>query len=193
MIANEIENLNSSDPAIHDRAFQNLVKMGAEAVPSLLEFLGNKQSHNRALAAAAIATIADGAYADRILKYTDDEEEEVRAWSAVALRKMNDPRALPALLKTINDYPDEAHYDQTLTTYALIQWGEEVLPPVIDLLNAPDAQTRTHAFAVLKKIVFNKVKTKEGWEKLWKENGSYDPASDADSRLKAAEKWKAWV
>lgn len=145
------------------------------------------------LAAAALAEIADSSSSYAVLKYTSDEDPRVRAWSAIALRKMNDPRALQSLLATIDDYPDELHNDQTLVTYALIQWGEEVLLPVINLLNAVTRQTRLHAFSVVKKIVFNKMKTKEAWEDTWIKNGSYTIDMDEYHRQQCIVKWKKWV
>lgn len=192
-IDNDIENLKSTDPDIHDKAFQNLVKNKSAAVPALLNLLANKKENGRMLAAAALAEIADSSSSDAVLKYTSDEDPRVRAWSAIALRKMNDPLALHALLATIDDYQDELHNDQTLVTYALIQWGEDVLLPVLNLLNAAARETRLHAFSVVKKIVFEKMGTKAAWEDAWIKNGAYTIDMDEYHRQQCIEKWKKWV
>lgn len=193
IISVDIENLKSPDPAVYNEAFESLVSSRSDAMPALVDFLAEKKRLNRPLAAAAIATIADKSYADVITQYINDDDDKVRAWSAVALKRMDDSRALQALLKTIDDYPDEAHTDQTLSTYALIQWGEVVLMPVLNLLNVANWETRRHAFSVLKKIVFNKVGTKDEWERIWKENGSYDSNAEVQVRVIAIEKRGKWV
>ncbi|HEY2722874.1 MAG TPA: HEAT repeat domain-containing protein [Chitinophagaceae bacterium] len=192
-IAKEIEDLKSTNNDVRDKAFEAIIRRKSTAVPSLLEVLSNDMQPQRVLAAAALATIADKTSADIVSKYIDDGNEKVRAWSAIALRRMNDIRALPSLFKTINDYPDEAHTDQTLSTYALIQWGEEILLPLIPLLNAPERETRQHAFSVLKKVVYNKLKTKEAWENAWVTNGSYNADSMEQLRLSGIEKWEKWI
>ena len=192
-IAADIESLKDSRPDIRNPAFERIVKRKSNAIPALLELLAGKNENARELAAAALASIADISSADIISKYTDDENDKVRAWSAIALRRMNDPRALHSLLKNIDDYADELHNDQTIVTYALIEWGEDILLPLIDLLNAPKQETRKHAFSVLEKIIYNKLKTKKGWEETWVLNGSYNPGSEEKFRTESIGKWKKWI
>jgi HEAT repeats len=188
-----IANLGCSNLKLSDEAFNCLVEMKADALPALVNVMEGENPKARYLAVAAISSIGDSSVADIVYKYLDDKDEKVRAWSAVSLKRMNDPRALSALLKTIDDYPDEAHFDQTLSTYALIQWGEEVLPRVIDLLNAPNHSTRIHAFSIIKKIVFNLVKTNEKWEEVWRKNGSYEPKMAEFEREICVQKWRNWL
>lgn len=188
-----IEALGSTDGKVSDEAFNYLVSRKSEAIPALLNVLSGNNQKARYLAVAAIASIGDSSVADMVFDFLDDSNEKVRAWSAIALKRMNDPRALSALLKTIDDYPDESHYDQTLTTYALIQWGEEILPHMISLLNFPNKETRIHSFSVIKKVVFNSVKTKEKWEEIWKLNGSYDTDMSEYEREICVKKWQNWL
>jgi hypothetical protein len=192
-IDNDIENLKSKDQNIYNNAFQNLVDRKSDALPHLFNILKDKSSDGRTLAAQAIATIAIPSSADKTIDYLNDNDPLVRAWSAVALRRMRDSRALDALIKTIDDYPDTLHSDQTLSTYALIDWGEEILIHIINLLNSPKFETRRHAFSVVKKIIFNKFKTVEKWEMIWKKNGSYVPDAEEAVRLKCMKKWEKWA
>jgi HEAT repeat protein len=193
-ISIEIEGLKSSNQNIAANAYQNLIVFGRKATPHLLKVLAEDENNSaRALATEALANISDPSSQDKMYFYLNDINEKVRSWSAVTLRKLNDPRAKVALIRTINDTPDLLHADQTLSTYALIAWGAEILPDIIPLLNVTNFSTRRRAFSVVSGIVNREFVGELTWQEIWKNNGSFLPEMEEKERLICIEKWKEWI
>jgi HEAT repeat protein len=155
--------LYSTDQDTSSLALGDLIRMGRRSTPILLEALTNADSH-----------------------------PEVRARAATALYILNDPRALNALVNTLNDYPDILHNPYTASMYPLMRGGREVLPLVIPLLKSPDALTRERAFLIVQAVV---TKLPEGtdWNQLWRSLGSYDPKSSETEWANAAQQWEKWL
>jgi HEAT repeat protein len=141
--------LSSPDAIVRDQALGMLVSYGHRATAALLPLLDSDDRALRALASRALAHIADPATADRLARLLDDPVAQVRAQSAWGLHRMHDPRALDALLKTINDWPHATRVDRTLATDALIAIGEPALARVAELLAAPSSETRGRARLVI--------------------------------------------
>lgn len=97
--------------------------------------------------------IAEPASADALNGLLDEQDERVRAFGALGLARIGDPRALAALIHTIDDFADVLSAPYTLSTYALIDQGPAALTAVLPLLEAASPTTRTHAFVVLHDIV----------------------------------------
>jgi len=184
--------LYSLDQDTSGLALAEFIKRGKDSSPILLEALTHDNPRTRRLAAEGLAEIKDPAAADALFKATKDPNDEVRARAAGALSALGDSRALPALVATINDYPDILHSPYTASMYPLMKSGKAALPLIVPLLTAPEDVTRQRAFTVLRAIVSA---TPEGknWDALWKSLGHYDPVGPAAERDKAAEQWKGWV
>jgi HEAT repeat protein len=179
-------------PDVNDRmlATGELVQLGPAAVPGLVEVLRDPSAPGRALAAEALAEIADPAAADHLAGAVDDPDEGVRAHAAVGLVRLGDPRAAAALVRTIDDRQDVLHYPYTSSVYGLIALGAPALPAIAPLLDASSPVTRERAFLVLRSVV-EAMPASDAWQPLWERLGRYDP--HAEGQDAAAAQWREWI
>lgn len=186
------ERLYSTDQDTSGLALGELIRLGKQATPVLLEALTHSNPRTRRLAAEGLSEIADPASADALFQATHDTNPEVRARAATALYTLGDKRALTALVATLDDYPDILHNPYTASMYPLMRGGKEVLPLVVPLLQAPNDLTRERAFLIVKAVV-SKLPQGQDWNQLWQSLGSYDPAGPKAERDKAAQQWEQWL
>lgn len=184
--------LYSPDQDISGLALGELIRLGKPATPILLEALKHPTPRTRRLAAEGLAEIRDPASADALERATHDSNGEVRARAATALHSLGDPRALAALVRTLDDYPDILHNPYTASMYSLTTSGKAVLPLIAPLLKAPAATTRDRALLVIKAIV-SKMPEGRNWQKLWESLGHYDPKGPVLERDRAADQWQQWI
>ncbi|HLG55842.1 MAG TPA: HEAT repeat domain-containing protein [Vicinamibacterales bacterium] len=183
--------LYSTDQDTSALAFGELARMGKQATPLLIEALGHSTPRTRRLAAEGLAEIRDPASADALERATHDSNGEVRSRAAVALHLLGDPRALAALARTLDDYPDILHNPYTASMYQLMG-DRAVLPLMAPLLKAPQPVTRERALLVIKAVV-SKMPEGSHWDQLWESLGRYDPQGQPADRDRAAELWTAWI
>ena len=195
-MSDELEQLKqrvfSQDQRDSALAAVELMRKGNLATPIFLEALKHPDAGMRRMAAESLGTIADPASADALFEATTDENGEVRARAAGALYRLDDPRALPALVATLNDFPDLLHSPYTDAMYALMEGDEEVLQHIIPLLSSPDRDTRIRAFIIVEAIVTH-LPQAEDWDTLWRSLGSYDPDGPEAERNRAARQWQDWL
>jgi HEAT repeat protein len=187
-----VKQLSSTDFNIRALALAELVRQGKAATPVLIEAFKTPVDQLRAQVAQALAEIADPASADILAQALDDNNQEVRSRGAQGLTRINDSRALAALVRTINDFPDLLHDPFTLSTYGLIQLGRSALPAVAPLLKSADSITRERAFLVFRTIVSALPEGKD-WQQLWQSLGSYDPHGASPERERAADQLTSWI
>ena len=109
---------------------------------------------------------------------------------AAGLGRVGDPRAVEALVRTIDDRQDVLHYPYTSSVYGLIALGAPALPAVAPLLDASNPVTRQRAYAVLQSVVEAMPEIGD-WQGLWERLGRYDPHDDAQAA--AAAQWRDWI
>jgi HEAT repeat protein len=187
-----IEQLSSPEPNTRALALADLVQHGSAAVPVLMEAFNTTDEGVRTQVARALAEIADPSSADTLARAVSDNNGEVRARGAQGLARMNDHRAVSALVDTINDFPDVLHDPFTLSVYELIRLGPPILPAIVPLLKSADAITRQRAFLVFRIIISNLPEVTD-WEQFWQSFGSYDPDATAQERDRAADQLASWV
>src|SRR3954447_2253065 len=90
------ELLDSPDVDVRGLAVGELTSRGKRAIPALVEVLKNGTGSARALAAEALAKLADPSTADALADALKDKDGDVRARAASGLANMDDPRALDA-------------------------------------------------------------------------------------------------
>jgi HEAT repeat protein len=181
-----------ADQDVSGTALGALIGLGKAATPLLIEALSHANARTRRLAAEGLGDIAERASADALYQATHDSSGEVRARAATALHRLHDARALPALIATLNDYPDILHAPYTASMYPLMRAGKAVLPLLIPLLRAADALTGERALLVIKAVV-GKHYPQHDWNTLWRSLGSYDPAAPQPARERAAQQWQDWL
>lgn len=139
--------------------------------------------------------------ADRYLGQLADPDEQVRARAAIALHRMNHPRALEACLRTLDDAPDSLHADRTPAVACLIEIGRPALAPLVDRLEAPDEQTRIHARRAVEGITRREFgfdgstwsdTDRDRWLTWWASIG-YDHAGSTANRAAAVARLRAWM
>jgi hypothetical protein len=108
------------------------------------------------------------------------------------------------LVAAINDNPNLLHGDRTPAVEALVQRGMDALPHVLPLLEQGDEPTRMRAQRVLEGVTHAWVEERHPsrpltqgataeWQKLWRENGSYDWRASAGPRAEAVRLWRGWL
>jgi HEAT repeat protein len=70
-----------------------------QAIPALIQALGDSNRAVRAVAAEALGDLGDPQAIPALIQALGDSDREVRRASAEALGKLGDPQAVPALIK----------------------------------------------------------------------------------------------
>lgn len=189
--------LRSDDVLVQNEGVASVIRIGADAVPALLPFLGDESAIRRSQAMYALARIADPGTAEAFQRGLEDQDERVRAYAAVGLARIGHPNAGVACLQTLNDAPGEAHLDMTPSVQALGEMGISVVPALLDLLMNEDEFTRLHAQRALELILNRRHGLGLGQgpeaEEVWQTNGNYNYATDAAARAASVVKWRRWL
>jgi HEAT repeat protein len=95
--------LGSNDGFVREHARLNLIDLGKEAVPSLIQALASKQQQIRWEAAKALAKIADPKSISSLIKALQDEVFDVRWLAAEALIAIGSDSVKPLLVVLIDE------------------------------------------------------------------------------------------
>jgi HEAT repeat protein len=196
--------LRSEDVLVQNRGVAAVIKIGAEAVPSLLTMLAEESGARRAQVMYALSQIAAPEAAPAFRRGLNDENERVRSAAAVGLARIGDPNAVAALLQTLSDAPDQLHGDMTPAVFALGDMGISALPSLLDLLMDQNEVRRLHAQRAVEQIMmrrhgfqpgqgFPDAAAEDQFRVEWKANGNYDYSAEAAARADAVEKWRRSV
>ncbi len=185
--------LENADADVRGLALGELIKRGNSAITSLIEALGNTNAQVRALAAEGLATIAKPSTADNLAAALNDADGRVRAQAATGLARMNDSRAIQALIRTLGDNPDLLHIPYTQSATTLIEMGPRVLPELARALKSEDESTRIRAIWIIQEIVSRLPEPEGDWESLSRALGHFDPAGPAEERNRIADRWLSWA
>ena len=202
-IGDAISALGSDDAQEQNNAVEQLIRLGKAAVPELLNTL-RKPKTNHAQVMYALSTIGDSHASKAFKDGLSDPDEQTRAYAAVGLARINDPDALSACVKTIDDGADMLHLDVTPAAAALADMGLEAVPPLLNLMSAEDAMTRLHAQRALELLIdkrhgfnpgrgFPSPEAQRAARDEWQVNGNYDYHLDEKSRNTAITKWRQWL
>jgi HEAT repeat protein len=145
-----VSDLSSSDSIVRDQTIALLVSYGTRATAAVLPLLDDDALRPRA--ARVLGYIGDPTTADRLAELLDDPDPFVRSHAAHGLHAMKDPRALEALIATIDDLPTPTMMNASQSTAALVEIGEPALARVADLLTAPSPETRGRARLVILQV-----------------------------------------
>jgi HEAT repeat protein len=199
-----IDKLRSDSVAVQNEGAQTALQAGKAALPHLLPLLQEQKAATRSQAMYVISRVGGSEASDVFKQGLQDQDERVRAYAAEGLALANDPDALSASLKTLNDAPDMAHLDMTPAVESLSEMGLDAVSPLLDLLMDDDEMTRLHAQRALEGIVnrmhgfqsgrgFPTPAAEQEMRNEWQSNGSYDYAAPVAARAAAVEKWRTWL
>lgn len=186
------DELADGDFNVRARALGELVRRGHASTPALLRMLGHADLEVRIRAARGLADLVDPTAADPLAAITDDPDPRLRSYGAFGLARLRDARALDALVRTINDFPDVLRTPDTLATDGLVGLGPMVLPRMGELLSSSDGDTRLRALHVIQ-VVLSGGADAIDWPARWRQLGAYDPLADESVREPAAAQWRAWI
>ena len=108
---------------------------------------------------------------------------------------------LAGCIQTIDLEQDELHVEMTPSVWCLIQIGPPAIPPLINLLDVPNAATRLHAvtaFRAISRVEFGfdgKQWTRNDGQARWMEwwaSIGYDYRAPAPARAASVQKIRAW-
>jgi len=195
--------LRSDDPTVQNEGVDELIRIGAPAVPEILPLL-QEAADIRAQAMYALSRIAEPGTAEAFKRGLLDEAESVRANAAVGLARIGDPDALSACVRMINDAADILHGDITPCGSALSEMGLSAVPSLLDLLMSGDQTTRLRAQRALELNAsrrygfvpgrgFPSAEAERRARDEWAANGNYDYSADRAARQSAVDKWRRWL
>ena len=187
-----LADLQDADFNVRALALAEIVEAGRAVAPALVAALPAADATLKPQLAQALAEIAEPGSADALAGLLDNQDERVRAFGALGLSRIGDPRAQAALIRTIDDFADVLCAPYTLSTYALIDQGPAALRAVLPLLDAASPDTRAHAFVVVHDIVSAQPGT-GNWPALWRQLGSYAPDGPEPQRRAATRQWADWI
>lgn len=187
-----LADLQDADFNVRALALAGIVEAGQAVAPALVAALPDADATLKPQLAQALAEIAEPASADALAGLLDSQDERVRAFGALGLARIGDPRAQAALIRTIDDFADVLSAPYTLSTYALIDQGPAALTAVLPLLDAASAATRGRAFVIVHDIVTAQPDM-GNWPALWRQLGSYTADGPEAQRQAAARLWADWI
>jgi hypothetical protein len=187
-----VEQLSSADFNARALALAELVRRGSDSTQALTAVVATNDPEVKVEALRGLAEIADLASADVFARFLDAPDERLRAFAAQGLGRIGDPRAVDALLRAIDDYPDVLHQLLTPSVGELLRRGPPVLTAVAPLLEAPGSATRARAFFIIRRIVEENPQF-GSWENLAARLGPYDPDAPAGERNSQARRWRYWI
>jgi HEAT repeat protein len=204
-LSQAVEALTSADVTTQNRGVEQLIQLGALAVPELLTLYKDKaRDVNHAQVMFVLSQIADERATEVFMAGLNHNDERVRAYAAQGLVRTHHPDALHACLQTLNDSVDELHLDMTPSVIALAGMGEKAVPALLNLMMESDEMTRLHAQRALELFInlrhgfsigrgFPSAEAEEAAHGEWVAHGDYDYCADEASRTAAITKWQQWL
>jgi HEAT repeat protein len=176
-----------------EQAWLTLKRLGRDAIIPLQNAFQTAEPALQISILEAIVMVADESCTDFLLRTLESPLPPIRSWAAQGLLKIKDPMAIPALVKTIADLPDEGHGQFSQSSYSLIGLGFQVLPLIVPLLRDVNPFIREIAWVVLSNVIVRIPEYENNWKNLWEKLGKYDPHQDTALRNASANLWEQWV
>ena len=205
-----VKSLKHEDAIIRSESAFVLGRLGRkDAVPPLIDVLGDIDPRARANAAYALGEISDARAVDPLVKALSDADALVRANVCFALGHVGDPRAAPDLVKALVD-PDE-----NVRNFAASALGTTKEPKALpalawSALNDPSDGVRALASTSMGMLKDRRVcatlvtllndrayvvraRAIDALFALANERRDYDPRAGDAARAGAVGRWKSWL
>ena len=134
---------------VRDNLIWAIVRMGDAAVLPVIDLLGDADRSVRFHAAHALSKLADPRAVEALVRSLDDSDAEVAQKATYALGRIHDVRSLPALVSRLGTRAGEA---QSTLHDALVEFGDEAVPMLMDRAAGADAKTRVAIVEILGNI-----------------------------------------
>ncbi len=133
-------------------ALGELIALGREATPALVEAASADSAGTRVLAMEGLAGVADPETEPVLRRALEDPDGRVRSGAAVALHRIGAADAVDALVATLDDWPDLLHSEMSRSAYELAGAGPRALPAAVGLLASDDEPTRAKGAWITRRI-----------------------------------------
>jgi HEAT repeat protein len=143
-----LEDLTSGDEARAENAATQLGQLGDSVLPALSAMLKSSNADHRWWAVRTLAQ-APELEADGFIEALNDVSSEVRQAAALALAAHPTEKAVPALVRALND--DDAMV-QTLASNALSVIGKPAIPTLLDAFPQASPSAKVHLMRVLAEV-----------------------------------------
>lgn len=143
-----LADLTSGDDERAEQAIPALVKLGAAAIPPLLDLTRSTDADIRWWGVRALAASPHTRTSD-LLPLLSDSTLEVRAAAALALCSHPGVEAIPALIRTL---ADEDPLTAGLAGNALVKIGSPAVPGLLEVMSEASASVRILALRTLSEI-----------------------------------------
>jgi len=140
--------LTSGDDTRAESAIPDLVALGSDSIPALVDLTRSTDADNRWWAVRALAQ-SPHARTEDLLPLLNDSAPEVRAATALAICSHPGESAVPALIKSL---ADEDSLTAGLAGNALVAIGDPSVPGLIEVVNEAKSSVRILALRALAEI-----------------------------------------
>jgi hypothetical protein len=151
-VADLARRLGSPDVNESGAALGELIALGRQATPALLEAAAADSADTRTLAMEGLAGVADPGAEPALRGALEDPDGRVRSGAAVALNRIGAPDAIDALMATLDDWPDLLHSEMSKSAYELAGSGPPALPAAVGLLASGEEMTRAKGAWITRRI-----------------------------------------
>ncbi|MBI3754753.1 MAG: HEAT repeat domain-containing protein, partial [Deltaproteobacteria bacterium] len=130
-----------------------LIKLGEEAVDEILDVYQDQDEKIRALLCSILGEIGNKKSENVLMKALKDTYGHVRANAALAIAKINPERALPEVMRLLQDEFDDVRNAAVDAMCAIARTlDRDVTPYILPLLSADDPYVREKAVVMLERI-----------------------------------------
>lgn len=140
--------LTSGDDERAEKVIPAIARMGAAAIPALLELSNSGNDDHRWWAVRALAASRHTRTSD-LIPFLSDSNPEMRAVAALALSHHPGEDALPALVQTLGDSDP---LTAGLAANALVKVGKAAVPALIDAAKEGPSASRILALRALSEL-----------------------------------------
>ena len=143
-----LKDLTSGDEPRAEKAVPDLIELGEEAIPALLDLTHSMDMDARWW---ALRTLAQSPLArtELLVPFLNDPAPEVRQCAALGLANKPDESAIPQLVHALND---EDTLVGNLAVKALVNIGKSAVPPLIEKVKSGHQSARILALRALVEI-----------------------------------------
>jgi len=148
MTDDPLAELTCGDDDRAERAIPAILKLGAAAIPRLLELAQSQDSDSRWWAARALAASPHARTSD-LVPFLGDSNPEIRAAAALGLSHHPGGDALPALIQTLGDSDP---LTAGLAANALVKLGKPAVESLVEAAQEGQSNVRILALRALSEI-----------------------------------------
>ena len=143
-----LSDLTSGSETRAEKAVPELIDLGQEAIPALLDLTRSSEADHRWWGLRVLAQ-SPHSQAEWLVPFLNDPAREVRQCAALGLAIKPDESATQTLVQALND---EDSMVNSLAVNALVKIGNAAVPSLIEVVKSAPQSARIHALRALAEI-----------------------------------------